>query len=487
MNKITLFLGVIKMQLLNEYKFYVDGKWIESKIKKDIINPYNNEVISKVNFAEEEHLDLIIKSSQNAFNVMKNLPSYKRRDILNFIANEYETNIEFYAKVLSMECGKTIKDSIIEIERGISTLRLSAEESTRIKGEYLNLEISKYGEGREAIIKRFPIGPILGISPFNYPLNLAMHKIAPAIASGNTIVLKPASSTPLSCLLLAEIIDRSELPKGAVNIIPMDRKLADTLISREEFKLLTFTGSPDIGWDMKSRAGKKKVVLELGGNAGVIIDKDADLNLAAKRTALGAFSYQGQVCISVQRAYVHEEIFDKFSKLLIEEIKKFKIGDPLDKETDFTSMIDEKNAIRIETWVNEAVNNGAKIIYGGKRNKSIYEPTILIETDHNDKVFCVEAFGPILTLERFSEFNKAIGFINDSNYGLQAGIFTNDIKKIMYAFNELEVGGVIVNDIPTFRVDNFPYGGVKDSGFGREGVKYAIEDMTELKVLVLKK
>jgi glyceraldehyde-3-phosphate dehydrogenase (NADP+) len=327
---------------------------------------------------------------------------------------------------------------------------------------------------------------VAGISPFNFPLNLAVHKIAPAIASGCPIILKPSSSTPLSTLALARIIHRTALPAGAVSVLPMDRKTGNRLVTDDRFQLLTFTGSPEVGWKMKAQAGKKKVLLELGGNAGVIVSDSADLDLAIARCLVGGFAYSGQVCIHAQRIYVQADIFEAFASRFVEGAEKIRKGDPLDPETEISSMIDEENARRVEEWVAEATEGGAKVLTGGRRMGSYYPPTVLSKTRPEMKVCSLEVFGPVITLEPYQDFPEALAHINDSRYGLQAGVFTNRLDEMNAAFHELEVGGVIINDVPTFRVDHMPYGGIKDSGLGREGIRYAMTDMMEPRILVKK-
>jgi glyceraldehyde-3-phosphate dehydrogenase (NADP+) len=373
---------------------------------------------------------------------------------------------------------------LAEIDRAAQTFIVAAEESKRLPKEYISLDWTPSGEGKEGFVKYFPIGLIAAIAPFNFPLNLAVHKIAPAIAAGCPIILKPASSTPLSTLELAKIIDRTALPKGAVSILPMDRKTGNQLVTDERFKLLSFTGSPAVGWEMKKNAGKKKTVLELGGNAAVIIAASAELESAVKKSLIAGFSYSGQVCIHAQRFYIHESLFEKFMTLFTSGAAKLKQGDPANEETEVSNMIDEENAKRVETWINEAVEAGAKIMLGGKRMGSFVEPAIITNTKQQMKICAEEIFGPVVTVEKFSSFASAVEQVNDSVFGLQAGVFSNDAKEIDIAFNTIDAGGVIVNDVPTFRMDHMPYGGVKDSGLGREGVKYAIMDMMEAKVLV---
>jgi glyceraldehyde-3-phosphate dehydrogenase (NADP+) len=352
-------------------------------------------------------------------------------------------------------------------------------------GETIPLDIHPASKGRTGITRRFPIGPIAAISPFNFPLNLAAHKISPAIAAGCTVVLKPPSKDPLTMLTIAEIIDGTGLPEGAVSILPMTRELGDRMVADDRFKLLSFTGSPGVGWRMKERAGKKKVVLELGGNAGVIVDASAKLDWAVARAVAGAFTYAGQVCISVQRMFIHESIFDTFLERFIEGARALKVGDPLDPETQLGPMVDASQAQRTERWVDEAVAMGGRVLLGGKAEGSFFPPTVLVDTPKEAQICSNEAFAPVVVAFPFADLGEAIREVNDSLYGLQTGVFTNDLDHAWQAFNELEVGGVIVNDVPMYRIDHMPYGGVKDSGLGREGLRWAIEDMTELRIMVL--
>jgi glyceraldehyde-3-phosphate dehydrogenase (NADP+) len=352
-------------------------------------------------------------------------------------------------------------------------------------GELIPLDLMASSKGRIGITRRFPIGPIAGISPFNFPLNLAAHKLAPALACGNTIVLKPPSKDPLTMLTVAEIIERAGVPEGAVSILPMTRELGDRMVADARFKLLSFTGSPSVGWRMKERAGKKRVVLELGGNAGVIVDRSADLDWAVKRCLVGAYAYAGQVCISVQRLFVARELFDQFMARFAEGTRAIVVGDPLDPQTQIGPMVDEANAQRIERWVREAEEMGGRVLAGGRAEGSFFPPTILVDTPSDAQVCSNEAFAPVVVAFPFDDFDDAIGQVNDSFYGLQTGVFTNDLAHAWQAFAELEVGGVIINDIPTYRIDHMPYGGVKDSGLGREGLRWAIEDMTELRLMVV--
>ena len=469
------------------YKLYVGGEFEDGNILLDVFNPYDNKKVGTTFVAEQKHLEKAIVRAKNVEKEMKLLPVYKKYEILQSIAKQILEKKDEMALVLASESGKPLKYALGEIERAAQTFVIASEECKRIPNEYFSLDWTAAGHGKEALVKYFPVGLTAGIAPFNFPLNLAVHKIAPAIAVGNPIILKPARSTPLSTLLLAQIIDKTDLPKGALSILPMDRESGNQLVTDSRFKKLSFTGSPEIGWEMKRNAGSKKVTLELGGNAGVIVSKFADIKDAVKKSVAGSFAYSGQVCIHVQRIYVQDEIFDDF----VEEFKlltsKLKEGAPESLDTDISSMIDENNAKRVENWVNEAVLAGATVLHGGNRRGTFFEPTIMTNTTVDMKVCFLEIFGPVVSIERFSTFKEAINLLNDSQYGLQAGVFTDNVKEVNYAFEHLEVGGVINNDVPTFRVDHMPYGGVKNSGFGREGVKYAMMEMMEPKLLVKEK
>lgn len=469
------------------HKIYVAGKFTTGKIKLDVFNPFDHQLIGSTFVAEKEDLETAIAAGKQVENEMKLLPIYKRYEILQDIAKQINDRKEEMALILAKESGKPLKYALGEIDRARQTFIVASEECKRLPSEYFSIDWTPAGHGKEALIKYFPVGLVAGIAPFNFPLNLAVHKIAPAIAAGNPIILKPARSTPLSTLILAEIIDNTDLPKGAISILPMDRESGSQLVTDPRFKKLSFTGSPEVGWEMKRNAGSKKITLELGGNAGVIVSKYADIKQAVQKSVAGGFAYSGQVCIHVQRIYVQDEIFDEFISQFKTLTSQLKEGDPTSIDTDISAMIDEDNAKRVESWVNEAVNAGAKVLHGGHRKGTFFEPTIMTDTTNEMKVCFLEIFGPVVSIERFSTFEEAIDLLNDSQYGLQAGIFTDNIKEINYAFEHLEVGGVINNDVPTFRVDHMPYGGVKNSGFGREGVKYAIMEMMEPKLLVKEK
>lgn len=450
----------------------------------EVTNPFNKELISHCSLAGKQELEEAIALAQKIENEMASMPSHKKSSILNNIASGLTAKRKELARLLAQEAAKPIKYAFGEVDRAIQIYRIAAEESKRLPSEYLQLDWTPAGEGKEGLVKYFPVGLVSGISPFNFPLNLTSHKIAPAIASGCPIILKPARSTPLSALELAKIVYAAGLPKGALSILPMDRIAGNQLVTDERFKLLTFTGSPIVGWKMKEMAGKKKVVLELGGNAGVIITPTANLTKAAAKCLIGAFSYSGQVCIHTQRIYVHQSIFLQFTDLLSELTSRLRVGNPLEDDTDISSMIDEENTRRVDEWVKEAITNGARLIAGGNIVNGIYLPTILTNTDPSMRICSNEVFGPVVTIEPYENFSDAIKEVNNSPFGLQAGVFTNSISEEHEAFNNLKVGGVVINDTPTFRVDHMPYGGVKDSGLGREGVKYAMHDMLEPKILV---
>lgn len=468
-----------------EYKFLINGEWRKSSQKETVKNPFNGETVASVYFAEERDIEDAILSSQKAFEITRKLPAYKRAEILKNIVKGLEQRKEEIAKTITFEAGKPITDSRTEVLRAINTFQIASEEAKRIEGEVIPLDLMPGSENRLGIVRRFPIGPVLGITPFNFPLNLVVHKVAPAIASGNTIILKPAPKTPVTALLLGEIVSEAGLPAGGLNIVPCSNIMAEKLVADERIKKLSFTGSAAVGIKLKVLAGMKKVTLELGGNAGAIIHSDADIDFAAKRCALGAFSFAGQICISVQRIYAQKDIYNEFLYKFMANVEKLKVGDPMDESTNIGPMIDEKAGMRTDEWLKEAVADGAKILTGGKRNGSFFEPTVLTNTKPSMKVCGQEVFAPLVTVEKYEGFEDAVSMVNNSIYGLQAGIFTRDIKNIFHAYNELEVGGVIVNDIPTYRADHMPYGGVKMSGFGREGVRYAIEEMTELKLLAI--
>lgn len=469
---------------MDDYSIYLAGEFVTTKNQLEVVNSFNNEIFAKTYLADKILVEKAILKAESTQDVMKNLPSYKKQNILLEISKALAKKERHFAEILAQEACKPIVHAISEVRRAAQVFKIAAEECKRLPKEYMSLDWTSAGENKEGLVKHFPIGLVAGISPFNFPLNLAVHKIAPAIAAGCPIILKPASSTPLTILELAKIIQNTDLPKGALSILPMDRATGNILVTDNRFKLLTFTGSPEVGWKMKSEAGKKRVVLELGGNAACIVTQSADLNLAVKKSIVGAFAYSGQVCIHAQRFFVHTAIFHEFLEKMSKKTTALKFGNPMDVSTDISSMIDEQNAIRVESWVREAENQEAKLIVGGVRQGTFYEPTILTNTKPQMKVNSKEIFGPVITIEPYSEFDEAIELVNGTEFGLQAGIFTNSISEMDEAYRNINVGGLIINDVPTFRVDHMPYGGIKDSGFDREGVKYAINHMMEPKLLV---
>ena len=471
--------------MIKEYQIFLAGSWKPCKKAVEIQNPYNGEAVGSVHQAEAAEIEHAIRAAQQAFPELRRMPLYRRAEALLRITDGLRERQEEFARMICAEAGKPITDARGEVGRAILNFQTAVEETKRLGGEVIPMDLAAGSESRFGIVRRFPIGPILGISPFNFPLNLVGHKIAPAIASGNPIVLKPAPKTPITALMLGEIIGLSGLPAGSVSILPCSNELAQKMAADERFKLLSFTGSAKVGWLLKGKAGKKKVLLELGGNAGVIIHRDADLELAARRCAAGGFSYAGQSCISVQRIYIHEPVIKPFMDRFLNRVKGLKTGDPADEGTNVGPMIDPGAAERTEQWVAEAVRQGAKVLIGGKRRGQTFEPTVLDHVTPVMKVCSEEVFAPLVVVIPYHDFDEALTSLNNSQYGLQAGLFTNDLKKIFQAYEELEIGGLMVNEVSSYRIDPMPYGGVKDSGLGREGVRYAIEEMTEPKLLAL--
>ena len=467
------------------WNLILGGHEVETDRLMDVINPFTGGVVAMVCRAGINEANKALDIAHNARPVMAKLPAYRKAEILSAISNKLSERKEELARTITLENGKPIKESRGEAERSAFTFRVAAEEAVRIGGEFIPLERNALSEGRWGLTRRFPAGPVLGITPFNFPLNLVAHKVAPAIASGNPIILKPASKTPLSALLLAEIIIEAGLPEGGLSVIPCDSATAEMAALDARIKVLSFTGSATVGWALKARVPHKKVLLELGGNAGVVVDEGADLDYAAKRCVIGAFSFAGQVCISVQRIYLHKEIYKPFMDRFIPLVKGLRTGDPLLDETDVGPVIDKENMQRIGVWLGEAIDKGARVITGNERKDNIFMPTVLEDTTPDMKVNCMEVFAPVVTTRKIDSFEEGLHAVNDSPYGLQAGVFTRDLKHAFQAFEELEVGGVIVNDVPAYRIDHMPYGGVKQSGFGREGIKYAIEEMTELRLMAL--
>ena len=465
--------------------FFVDGKWIEHGELAEIRSPYDDAVIAQVFQGTRADAELAIASAVKAFGTTRRLPAFERQRVLRRVAQSISQQKDEFSRTLAQEAGKPIKAARTEVDRAVFTFNVAAEESTRIYGEYLPLDWQEYTVGRWGIVRRFPLGPIAGITPFNFPLNLVAHKVAPAIAAGCPLVLKPAPQTPLCSILLAEAVQQAGWPDGGLNVIPLSNEDAGLLVSDDRLKMISFTGSAAVGWTIKRNAGKKKVILELGGNAALIVHSDADLPFAAERCVAGAFAYAGQTCISVQRVLVERSVYGKFVDLLIAGASKLRVGDPMEESTDVGPLIRESDAIRAADWIQEAVRGGARLLCGGQRKGPLLEPTVLTGTRTDMKVNCQEIFAPVVTVEPYDDFDKAIRQVNSSAYGLQAGIFTRDAKLMFTAYEELEVGGLIAGDVPSFRIDHMPYGGIKDSGLGREGLRYAIEEMTEPKLLVM--
>ena len=473
--------------LRERYPLYLAGEPVDANADLVVTNKYTHEPAAKVARADAQTIKHAIAAAVAAFDETRRLPSYKRQEILNHVVAQVEQRHEELAQALAIEVGKPIQHARGEVTRLVDTFRIAAEEAVRITGEYAPLDISARAEGYESIVRRFPLGPCAFITPFNFPMNLVAHKVAPAIAVGCPWVLKPASATPISAIILAEILAETDWPKAAFSVLPCAGKDADPLVIDDRLKLLSFTGSPDVGWALKSRAGRKRISLELGGNAGCIVDRDADLEFAAERITIGAFYQSGQSCISVQRVFVQRDVYDELRTLLVGRAQQLKAGDPLDEQTFLGPLITLDDAKRVESWVNEAVAAGSTIACGGRRDGALYEATYLENVDPRQKVSAHEVFGPVAVLQPFGEFTDAVRMVNDSEFGLQAGVFTKNLDHAWYAYNELEVGGVVVNDMPSFRVDSMPYGGVKGSGIGREGIRYAIEEMTETRLLVMNK
>jgi glyceraldehyde-3-phosphate dehydrogenase (NADP+) len=468
------------------HPIFLAGRWVDSPDILIVDNPAVPATPAGATYnATEAQYEEAVEAAVAAFEVTRVLPAYERGRILREISAGIRERREELGRLIATEAGKPIRDALVEVDRAVLTFRLGAEEAERMTGEVIPLDLLSASRDRVGITRRFPIGPIAGISPFNFPLNLAAHKIAPAIASGNPIVLKPPSRDPLTMLAVAEIIEAAGAPAGSVSILPMTRELGDRMVADPRFKLLTFTGSPAVGWRMKERAGKKKVVLELGGNAGVIVDRTANLDWAVRRCLVGAFGYAGQTCISVQRMFVHEELWHEFMDRFVTGATALKMGDPLDPTTDLGPMVDGTAAGRTQRWVDEAVALGGKLLLGGVADGTYFAPTVLTDVPLTAQVCSNEAFAPLVVAFPFRELDDAIARVNDSIFGLQTGVFTNDLAGAWRAFSELEVGGVIVNDVPTYRIDHMPYGGVKDSGLGREGLRWAMEDMTEIRIMVL--
>ena len=465
--------------------FLSAGRWQHTATTAKIFNPFDGRLLAEVCQAGSGEIEAAVQSTIEGARLMRNQPSHARSALLHKIADLLHERRDDCARIMAEEAGKPITDARREVGRAVQTFTVAAEEAKRIGGEVVPLDWTPGTDAYWGVTRRFPLGAILGITPFNFPINLVAHKVAPALAAGNAILIKPAPQTPLTALLLGELALEAGLPPGALNVVPCGNDMAGRLVADTRFKLLSFTGSAQVGWMLKAKSGKKKVVLELGGNAGVIIEPDADLDVAAQRCATGGFAYAGQTCISVQRILVHESIVEVFTAKLLALVSQLKSGDPFDEATVVGPLINPAATERVESWIKEAVAQGATVLAGATRTGSVLDATVLTKVNATMKVSCEEIFGPLVTITPYAKFEQALALLNNSPYGLQAGVFTQDINRIFSAFRDLEVGAVLANDIPTFRADHMPYGGVKDSGMGREGVKYAIEEMTEPRLLVL--
>ena len=471
---------------MREIPFYLAGNQARSTEHLDVTNPFDGSTVARTWLAGDREFDQAADAAVAAAPALRELPAYERARMLLSISTAITARRDEIARTLAAEVGKAIRDATTEVDRAALTFQAAADAARALHGEIVPMDLAPHGRGRLALVRRYPIGPVAAISPFNFPLNLSAHKVAPAIAAGNPVVLKPATKTPLSALYLAELAVAAGLPPGGISVLPMPRRTGDRLVTDPRFRLLTFTGSSAVGWDMKNRAGKKKVILELGGNAGVVVDESADVAFAAKRIAAGGFALAGQSCISVQRVFVHERVVGDFTARLVAMVNDLKVGDPLDPATDVGPMIDEGEAGRVDAWVREAIAAGARVLTGGKRLRgAMYAPTVLTNVPLDAKVCAEEVFAPLVGIFPFRDFGEALQLVNRSAFGLQAGIFTSDLEHTLRAFDAIEAGGIIVNDVPTWRIDHMPYGGVKDSGLGREGPRYTVEEMTEPRLLVI--
>jgi len=474
------------MQLAKNYPYYLANKAVTPNYDLIVTNKFTGEEATRVSLADSAAIDAGIAAAVTAFEPFSKWPAYKRQDVLMHCVKRFQERFDELAYSLCIEAGKPIKDSRGEVSRLIDTFRVAAEESVRIYGEVMPLDISPRAEGYRGMWKKVPVGPCSFISPFNFPLNLAAHKVAPAIAVGCPFVLKPASLTPLGAIIMGEVLAETDLPEGTFSILPCRRDGAALFTEDDRLKLLSFTGSPSVGWNLKAKAGKKKVVLELGGNAAVIVDEDADVEDAVERIVIGAFYQSGQSCIGVQRILIHESIYEDVKSRLVSKTKELVCGDPLNEDTFIGPMISEKEATRLDGWIQSAVTAGATLLCGGSRTGAMLQPTLLEGVPKTEPLCAQEAFGPAAVLTKFSNFDDALDEVNDSVFGLQAGIFTRDLYKAQQAWDTLDVGGVVIGDVPSWRVDNMPYGGVKDSGLGREGIRWAIEDMSEPRLMVIR-
>ncbi len=465
--------------------FLVNGEWRTGDGTLDVKSPYDGSVVATLGVPTAADVEEATAMAAETFKESQHLPVCARSEALDHISKRLSETIEENAKLIAAEGGKPIKWATVEATRAVSTFRWASEVIRHGDDELMRLDTEQALGSRVGLLRRFPIGPVLGITPFNFPLNLVAHKVAPSLGVGAPIVVKPASATPIGSLRLAEFFAETDLPKGMYQVLPVTSKVADGMARDERYRKISFTGSSEIGWYLKGLDPKKRVTLELGGNAGVIVHADADLDFAAQRVAFGGYYQAGQSCISVQRVLVSSEVYEDFATRLTKQVESLKVGDPMDPTVDVGPVIQRQEVERIQSWVDEAVSQGAEVLTGGKGDGPFFQPTLISDVTPEMKVCREEVFGPVVTISPYQTFEDALATVNDSKYGLQAGVFTNDINRAMLAHRTLEVGGVIVNDVSAFRADQMPYGGSKDSGFGREGLRFAMEEMTEQRIMVL--
>lgn len=471
---------------MKQTKLWINGQWESTTDTYEITSPYTGDVIATVAKATPADVERAIDGAQEAFTTFKKMPAYERAEILYRVVEIMRQRKEEFAEILTKEAAKPLSASLAEIDRTIATYQFAAEAAKQLHGETVPMDAAPGGQGRIGYTKRIPLGVISAITPFNFPFNLVAHKLGPAIAVGNTVVLKPATQTPLSAVIMAEVFKEAGLPDGVLQIVTgSGSELSDTLVTHHHVKKVTFTGSSAVGLKLKAKVGLRKMTLELGSNAAVIVEPSTDLDSIMKRCVSGAFVFAGQVCISLQRIYVHASIYEAFTKKFVAETKKLIVGDPAKKETDVSAMIHIGEVARIKGWIEEAESQGATVAYGAEFTERTLSPTVMTNVKAHMKIVCEETFAPIVSIAPYDSLDEAIARVNDSTLGLNAGIYTNQLTDALLAADELEAGSVIVNDIPTFRTDNMPYGGVKMSGYGREGIKYAVEEMTELKFITI--
>jgi acyl-CoA reductase-like NAD-dependent aldehyde dehydrogenase len=476
---------VVAPEITQASEILVAGEWRATGASYQVRSPYDGRVVADVARAGHDEIEAAVAAAVPAFEATRRLPAHERQRVLAHVSRRIGEERETLARTLTLETGKPIRDSRVEVDRAVMTFAVAGEEAKRVGAEVVPMDWAPAGEGRVALNRRFPIGPVIGISPWNYPLNLVAHKVAPAIASGNPIVIKPASQTPTSALQIGRFVTEAGWPEGALSVLPSSAVDFEPFVSDPRVRKVTFTGSMDVGWHLKQVAWRQRITLEMGGNAGVIVHEDADLEHAVSRVVAGGFGFSGQSCISVQRVYVHRPIWQRFLDAVLPLTQALRCGDPLLETTDIGPMITEEAAVRTETWLEEALAGGANALVRGRREGTIVRPTILVEARPEMNVCSREVFAPLINVFPYDEFPQALAAVNDSVYGLQAGVFTRDVRRIFEAYETLEVGGLMVNEVPSWRIDNMPYGGVKESGWGREGLRYAIEEMTETRLLVM--